>query len=300
MIKKVLLTGASGLIGLNLHKALLEKGYLVHVLSTRKSELPNYFYWNVYRQEIDPMCMQGVDAIIHLAGEAIVDKKWTEERKKQIIYSRTESTNLLCRTIASSQNHNIQSFICASAVGYYGNRADECLTEESSNGTGFLAECCYLWEKSVEPIENLGIRAVKLRTGIVLSKQGGALSSFEKPIKYFVGCTIGNGKQWTPWIHLKDMVNLYLYALENNAVNGTYNACAPFPITNENLMKAIAKKINRPLWPLHVPEKVIELLMGTRSEAVLMSSNTSAQKTINTKFSFQYPHIETALNDLYQ
>jgi len=299
MAKKILITGASGLVGTELKKHVLSKGYEVSTLSRKKGNDPNSFVWDVYKGSIDANCLTGVDAIIHLAGEPVADKKWTDERKKQIIDSRVKSTDLLFKTIKAQPNHQIKSFISASAVGFYGDCGDEILTEESPNGYGFLAECCKLWEEAVDQGKKLSLRVVKLRTGIILSNDGGALPQLDKPVKLFAGAALGTGKQWTPWLHIDDMVEMYIEALENLKMEGCYNACAPFPVTNATLTKAIAGQLHRPFWPIKVPKKALELLLGERVDAVLMSNNTSAQKILDTGFKFKFTHLEDALKELY-
>ncbi|WP_231427509.1 TIGR01777 family oxidoreductase [Pedobacter sp. Leaf250] len=300
MVKKILITGATGLVGKELKKQLLNKGYDVNTLSRKRTSDPNNFVWDVYKGTIDAKCIEGIDSIIHLAGEPVADKNWTDERKKQIIDSRVKSTELLYQTIKSNPGHQIKSFISASAVGYYGDCGDEILTEDSSNGFGFLAECCKLWENAVDQGHKLSLRIVKLRTGIVLSNDGGALPQLDKSVKLFVGSALGTGKQWTPWLHVDDMVSMYIYAMENIEMESAYNACAPFPVTNTGLTKAVAKHLNRPFWPIKVPRKAIELLIGERAEAVLMSSNTSAQKILDAGFKFKFTDIDEALTNLYK
>ncbi|MFC3559887.1 TIGR01777 family oxidoreductase [Pedobacter jamesrossensis] len=299
MGKKILITGATGLVGTELKKHLLAKGYEVNTLSRKKTSDPNNYVWDIFKKEIDINALNNVDAIVHLAGEPVADKKWTEEQKKLIIDSRVKSTELIYDAIKTSKNHNIKSFISASAVGYYGDCGDEILTEESPNGFGFLAECCKLWENAVDEGKKLSLRIVKLRTGIVLSKNGGALPQLDLPVRLFAGSAIGTGKQWTPWLHNDDMVEMYIEAIENIKMEGSYNACAPFPVTNKALTKAIAKQLHRPFWPIKVPRSVIKLLLGERVEAVLMSNNTSAQKLLNAGFKFKFTRVEEALKNIY-
>jgi len=300
MAKKILITGATGLVGTELKKHLLNKGYEVNTLSRKKDNDANNFVWDVYKGTIEADCLNGVDAIIHLAGEPVADKKWTDERKKQIIDSRVKSTELLFKTIRSKPELQLKSFISASAVGFYGDCGDEILTEESPKGYGFLADCCKLWEDAVDQGKKMSLRVVKLRTGIVLSNDGGALPQLDKPVKLFVGAGLGTGKQWTPWLHIDDMVEMYIEAIENPKMEGCYNACAPFPVTNIALTKAIAKQLRRPFWPIKVPKKALELLLGERVDAVLMSNNTSAQKILDAGFKFKFTHLDDALKDLYK
>lgn len=301
MAKKILITGATGLVGTALKKQLLTLGYTVNTLSRRKENNDhNAFLWDVYKQEIDSDCIHGVDAVVHLAGEPVADKKWTAERKKQIIDSRVKSTELLFKTIKANPDHQIKSFISASAVGYYGDCGDEILTEESPNGYGFLAECCKLWEDAVDEGKKLSLRIVKLRTGIVITKAGGALPQLDLPVRFFAGSALGTGKQWTPWLHIDDMVNMYIDAIENLKMEGNYNACAPNPATNTNLTKTIAKVLHRPFWPIKVPKAILDLILGDRTEAVLMSNNTSAQKILDTGFKFKFTQLIDALKDIYR
>ncbi|WP_231464446.1 MULTISPECIES: TIGR01777 family oxidoreductase [unclassified Pedobacter] len=300
MAKKILITGATGLVGSSLKKLLLSKNYEVNTLSRKPEKEANAYQWDVYKQEIDSRCLDGVDAIIHLAGEGVVDKKWTAERKQQIIDSRVKSTALLYKAIAENKNHQIKTFISASAVGYYGDCGDEILTEDSPNGFGFLADCCQLWENSVDEGKKHSLRVVKIRTGIVLAKDGGALPPLALPVKLFAGAAIGTGKQWVPWLHIDDMTGIYLEALENIKMAGSYNACAPFPVTNKGLTKAIAKELGRPVWPINVPKKALEIIMGERADAILMSNNTSAQKLLDAGYIFKFTQIQDALKNIYK
>ncbi|UKT63082.1 TIGR01777 family oxidoreductase [Pedobacter mucosus] len=299
MAKKILITGATGLIGKELKNHLLSKGYEVNTLSRKNNNELNNYIWDVNKEEIDKNAFTNVDTIIHLAGEPVADKKWTDERKKQIIDSRVKSTELLYNSLKSLPNHQVTSFISASAVGFYGDRGDEILTEESESGQGFLAEACILWENAVDQGNNLKLRVVKLRTGIVLSNDGGALPQLDKSVKLFVGSSLGTGKQWTPWIHIDDMVEMYIEAITNLEMENSYNACAPFPVTNSALTKAIAKHLHRPFWPIKVPKAALNLLLGERAETVLMSNNTSAQRILDAGFKFKYTHLDDALGKLY-
>ncbi|WP_443937725.1 TIGR01777 family oxidoreductase [Pedobacter sp. MW01-1-1] len=300
MVKKVLISGSTGLIGKALTEKLLLDGYELNLLTRKKSTAPNTFFWNVKTGEIDLNCLSGVDAIIHLAGEPIMDKKWTVERKKLLISSRVKSTELLLHALKSTPNHQVKTFISASGVGYYGDCGDEILTENNPVGYGFLAECCRHWEQSVEEGKKYSLRTVQLRTGIVLARGGGALEQLALPIKLFAGAALGTGKQWIPWIHIDDIVALYHFALCHPNLEGAFNACAPFPVTHFGFTKALAKQLKRPVWPFSVPSSVIKKLLGARSEALLMSTNTSAQKALNAGFNFKFTYLSDALNHLYQ
>jgi uncharacterized protein (TIGR01777 family) len=299
MEKRVLITGATGMIGKKLVPALIEKGYQVSMLSRNARPLPNtrVFLWNVENQTIDSSCFDGVSAIIHLAGENIASKRWTAQRKQQILDSRVNSTKLLYKGLAS-RNHNVDTLISASAVGYYGDRADEMLTEISAPGDDFLASCCVQWEAAVDEGTAHHLRLVKLRTGFILDKADGGLPLMALPVKMFFGAALGSGKQWIPWIHLHDMINLYIHALEN-ALQGVFNAAAPAPVTNKTFTKILAHTLQRPVWPLHVPAAVIKTIMGEMSAVALSSNRTSAQKVLNTGFNFRYNQLQDALAEIY-
>lgn len=300
MKKQILVTGATGLVGKKLIRTLVQMGHSVSVLSRRQVNIPNVkvFIWDVYKQQIDPTCMKGIDTVIHLAGEPIAAKKWTKERKQQIIDSRVLSTQLLHSAI-KSHGSSVEDFISASAVGYYGNRADELLREDSGNGTGFMARCCKLWEDAVDEGSAMGLRVVKLRIGFILAKGEGALATMDKPIRYFVGAPLGTGEQWIPWVHIDDIVAMFIHAMNRSDLAGAYNATAPFPVSNATLTKAIAKALHKPVWPIKVPEKVLEMILGKMSAVVTLSNNTSAQKLLDSDFLFKYTHLEDALADIY-
>jgi len=299
MEKQVLITGATGMIGQALVPALIKKGYKVSILSRRARPLPNtrVFLWNVEDQTIDTACFKGVSAIIHLAGENIAGARWTAKRKQQIVDSRVNSTRLLLQGLSNCE-HQVTSIISASATGYYGNRGDEILTEDSGRGDDFLATCCAQWEAAVDEFETQQLRIVKLRTGFILDKKKGGLPLMALPVKLCFGASLGTGKQWVPWIHLDDMVNMYIHALEN-PIEGTFNATAPTPVTNSGLTRTLAKVLGRPVWPIHVPAAVIQTLMGEMSVVALTSTNTSAQAILNTGFTFKFNLLQDALADIY-
>ncbi len=298
--RNILITGASGLIGTRLIKNLLEKGHRVSVLSRQNSNFKGVssFNWDIDKQLIDLKAFEGIDTIIHLAGAGIADKRWTKQRKQEIVDSRIRSTQLLYHTIDAIKAP-VKTFISASAVGYYGDRNDEILYEESESGTGFLADCCKQWEAAVDEGLKSGIRVVKLRIGIVLSKQGGALSELARPVSFFVGAPLGSGKQWMPWIHLTDLVSIFEKAIENSDYSGTFNACTPYPVTNYEFTKILAKKLFRPVWPVNVPEFVLKTMLGEMSTVILNSTRTSPQKLMDMGFRFRYQGLDAALSEIY-
>jgi uncharacterized protein (TIGR01777 family) len=300
MSKNILITGATGSVGKELIPALQALGHRISILSRKEMEIEgiNTFLWDVEHQKIDKKAFDQIDTIIHLAGEAIADKKWTDERKKEIIESRVASARLLYQTIKET-NAPVTTFVSASAVGYYGDRRNEILTEDREPGTGFLSECCVKWEAAADEGIEMGIRVVKVRIGLILSKDYGALPALEKPIKFFVGAPLGSGKQWLPWVHMDDVVKIFVTAVENPSFVGAYNACAPFPVTNKLLTKTIAGKLNRPVWPIHVPKFMLKTLMGEMSILALMSNNTMAKKLLDTGYKYAYVNLDAALDSIY-
>lgn len=301
MNKHVLITGATGMIGQKLIRILLDKGHKVAILSRKKVTIKDVkvYLWDVGESKIDANCLSGVDTIIHLAGENIASEKWTEARKKKIIDSRVLSAQLLYKTI-KKQKVAVKNFISAAAVGYYGDAGDELLTEDSPNGTGFLARCCREWETAADEGLAMGIRVVKWRIGFILARNEGALKAMDQPIRYFAGAGLGSGKQWVPWVHIDDILQMFSQSVENQSYSGAYNACAPYPASNLALTKAIAKQLHRPVWPINVPEFVLKIILGELSEVVLISNNASPKKLLDTGFKFKYPQLESALSDIYR
>lgn len=300
MQKHILLTGGSGLIGGNLTKLLLDKGYEVSHLSRSPEKDPRVktYLWDVHKGEIDEACINGADTIIHLAGAGIADKRWTNKRKQELVESRTKSIRLIYELLRKKE-HKVTSVISASATGYYGDRGDILLTEDSKPADDFLAECCIAWEKAVDEGEELGLRIVKFRTGVVLNKKGGALPQLANPVKWYVGSPLGDGKQWIPWIHWHDVVKLYLYAIMHNKLTGTFNMVAPVPVTNEEMVRAVAKQLHKPLWAPKVPAFALNLLLGEMSMIVLGSTKVSPQKIKENGFKFEYTELEGALKEIY-
>jgi uncharacterized protein (TIGR01777 family) len=298
--KGILITGGSGLLGKELTDALLLQGYTVCHLSRSPGKNPQVktFLWDVNKGTIDKDCLNGIDTIIHLAGAGIAEKRWTEERKKLLIESRTRSIGLIYE-LMKVQPNQVKSVISASATGYYSNRGDETLTEESSPAHDFLGTCCIDWEQEVDKGLQMGLRILKYRTGVVLTKQGGALPQLALPVKLGIGSPLGSGKQWVPWIHHRDVLDMYLHGIENHYLSGVYNMVAPQPATNKELSKAVAKQLHKPFRAPNVPALVIKLIFGEMATVVLGSTKVSAQKIIAAGFQFKYPDVTSALKEIY-
>jgi uncharacterized protein (TIGR01777 family) len=298
--QRILLTGGSGFIGSHLTMQLLEKGHKVSHLSRSSGSNPQVktYLWDVNKGQIDEHCLDGVDTIVHLAGAGIAEKRWTDKRKKELIDSRTKSIGLIYQLIKNHPNQ-VKTIVSASATGYYSNRGDELLTENSKPAHDFLGTCCVEWGAAVDAGEAFGLRILKFRTGVVLNKKGGALPKLALPIKFGVGSSLGSGRQWIPWIHWQDVVDMYLQGIENNNLEGVYNMVAPNPVTNKQLTQATAKQLHRPLWLPKVPAFLLKLLLGEMSLVVLGSTKVSAQKIEDAGFVFKYPDIETTLKQIY-
>jgi uncharacterized protein (TIGR01777 family) len=300
MSKHILLTGGTGLLGRELTRALLDKGYEVSHLSRKPGNDPRIstYLWDIHKGQIDEKCLDGVDTIIHLAGAGIADKRWTDERKKELIESRTKSIGLIYK-LMKKREHQVTAVISASGVGYYSDRGDELMTEDSPPANDFIANCCIQWEQAVDEGEQFGLRLLKFRTGIVLSQDGGALPQLAGPVKFGIGSPLGTGKQWMSWIHELDTINMYLFGIENPELSGVYNMAAPNPATNKQLTRAVAKQLHRPLWAPNVPAFAIKLLFGEMGSVVLGSTKVSAQKIETAGFKFKYPDLEGALKEIY-
>lgn len=289
------------MIGTHLTPLLQKKGYRVIHLSRSipKNRVIETFLWDVKKQIIDERAVQQADCIIHLAGAGIADKKWTTDRKKEIIDSRVDSIHLLFKTIQKT-NATINCFVSASAVGIYGAVTSETIFSENDlPATDFLGITCKLWEGAAETIAKLGIRTVKLRTGVVLSEKEGALKKMAKPIKLFVGSALGSGKQYIPWIHLDDICNIYLKAIEDTTMQGAYNAAAPEHMTNACFTKVLAKILHRPLVMPAVPSFVLKFMFGEMSDVILKGSRVSSEKLMAEGFTFKYTKLSAALKDIF-
>lgn len=295
--KTILITGASGLIGTRLTKMLEQNGHHVrHLSRTKKDNSVSSFTWDIEKKHIDKGVFDSVDAVIHLTGAGIADKPWTAKRKQQILESRTNSTALLFDTLKATQ-HTVHTFISASAIGYYG-FGDGIFSEDSEPGNDFLADVVRRWEAQADKIQSLSIRTVKIRTGIVLSKDGGALKEITKPVRFGVGAVLGTGKQHMSWIHIDDLSQMFMYALMNDKINGAYNAVSPTWTTNEELTKGIARVLKKPLWLPPVPGFVLKILLGEMADLVLKGSKISSDKIQQAGFKFKFPLLEGALENL--
>jgi uncharacterized protein (TIGR01777 family) len=295
-MKKVLITGGTGLIGKRLSFLLKSRGYEVRILS--RSDRPKSYYqtfvWNVTEQYVNDSAFEGLNHIIHLAGAGIVDKRWSEKRKKEIIHSRVASTNLLYNTVKRLETP-LSSFISASATGYYGSVTTKTIFEEVDNpATDFLGKVCSLWEDSIFQFNNIKIRTVAFRTGIVLSKDGGALKKMKTPII----TPLGDGKQYMPWIHIDDLCELYIKEIEDDQFKGAFNAVSSEHISNLSFSKKISKIFRYPFLPMGAPSFILQIIFGEMSTIILNGSRICAKKIKQTGFKFKFENLEKALKNL--
>lgn len=304
----VLITGGTGLIGKNLTKHLTSKGYEIIIVSRKPAHASDdpkisFANWNVEEQKIDSDAIAKADYIINLAGAGVMDKKWSEKYKKEIVESRTKSSKLLINALQKNTNH-VKAIINSSAIGWYGGDTKPLLhangfIETDPADKKFLGETCRLWEESVEPVTKLNKRLVKLRTGIVLSNDGGAFTEFKRSLSFGIAAILGIGKQMISWIHMDDLCRLYIYAIENENLSGSYNAVAPLPVSNKTLILKLAKRIRGQFYiPIHVPQFLLKLILGERSIEILKSATVSCEKIKATGFTFLYPSIDAALKEL--
>lgn len=301
--KKILITGATGMIGTRLTSLLLEKGHEVsHLSRSQKAGSPvPVFLWDPARNEIDQLATENIDVIIHLAGAGIADKRWTAKRKKEILESRTLTTNLIRHTISAQGQHQVKVFISASGIDYYGTKNSGAAFKESAppGGEDFMSQVAIAWEKEADAFSEMGVRVVKIRTGVVLSRESIALRKISLPVKLFVGAPLGTGDQYFNWIHLEDLCEIYLKAVEDSSMQGAYNAVSPDPVTNRELTKAIAKVLGRPLWLPAVPGFVVRLIAGEVADVVLKGGEVSADKIQQEGFAFRFNTLRSALRDIY-
>ncbi len=297
---KILISGGSGLIGSRLTQLLLNKNHEVVHLS-RKENLGakvKVYHWDVAKGEVDYNAFAGADVVIHLAGAAIADKRWTIDRKREIIESRTKSAALLINGIMQ-QGIRPKVFIGASAIGYYGAlSSNQQQKEEAVAATDFLGESCRLWEEAYALLPDEVVRKVIIRVGVVLAANGGALIKMAGPVKAGIGSALGHGKQMIPWIHIDDICGIFLKAMEDETMKGIYNGVAPAPVTNRELTRSMARVLNKPFFMPALPGFVLKLFFGEMAAMFLEGSAVSAEKIKAAGYKFQYESPEAALKDL--
>jgi uncharacterized protein (TIGR01777 family) len=298
---KILIAGATGLVGKALVELCHNKGYSVNYLTTSKEKIVNKenykgYYWNPKKGEIDTNCFNEIDVIVNLAG-ATIAKRWTTSYKKEILQSRIESSRVLFEGLKKTATR-VRQYITASAIGVYPNSTTAIYDESyDSISKTFLGKVVSAWEKSADVFKELNITVTKVRIGLVLSSKGGALEAMIKPIKFGIGSPLGSGKQWQSWIHIDDLTRLIMHCIEQNK-EGIYNAVSPNPVTNKDLTEKIAKTIDKPFWMPNVPKFILKIVLGEMHILLIESQKVSAKKVIESGFTFNYQDIEKALVDL--
>jgi uncharacterized protein (TIGR01777 family) len=303
MRKKILISGATGLIGTLLTKNLKDDDYDITIftrdIESAKKRNPyasEYVLWDFHEPESWYKYLEDKYAIVHLAGANLFDKRWTEDYKKVLYNSRVLSTRNLINAI-EKLSKKPELFICASGISYYGDSGEQILTEDSVPGNDFLAKLTLDWEKEAAKVEPLGIRRVSVRTGIALSKDSGALKLMLPIFKLFVGGTPGNGKQWFPWIHIQDLINIYRFVIENSSINGPVNAVSANPVTMKEFVKTLGHIMKRPSI-FKVPKFAVKIVLGEFAEYVTVSTRGVPQKLLENNFKFQFGDLEAALDDI--
>jgi uncharacterized protein (TIGR01777 family) len=298
LVKHILITGASGLVGTRLTEILLERGYSVaHLGRSRKEGKIKSFVWNVDNFVMEPSALKGITTIINLAGAGVNDKRWSEKRKNEILDSRVNAAALIYKELKMG-HHNVTSVISASAVGYYGVDGEKVFVESDPPAHDFMAEVSRQWEAEIKKIRSLEVRVVKFRFGIVLSDKGGALKEMAKPIKLFAGSPLGSGQQYVSWIHIDDLCEMIIKAIEDEQMDDVYNAVSPHPATNRELTNAIAKILKRPLILPPIPAFALKLILGDMAFYVLNGSKVSPAKIQEAGFKFKFADLDAALRDL--
>ncbi len=298
---RVLITGATGLIGKEIVKQCLKQNIDVHYLTTSHSKIEekdNYkgFYWNPRQGEIDISAIQGVDAIIHLAGSTIA-KRWTQSYKTEILESRVLTGNILFNTLQKNKHH-IKQFISSSGVNIYPSDLKKTYSEDFKGvDDSFLGNVVVSWEEVADKFSLLNLKVAKIRTRMVLDENQGALPQIIKPIKLGAGAALGSGKQWQSWIHIEDIAGLYIHVLKNN-LEGIYNAVAPEPVTNGKMTKVLAKHLNKPLILPNVPEFALKLTLGEMATLLTSSQKVSSKKIEEKGFNFNFPDFKAAIQDI--
>ena len=298
-MKNILIAGGTGLIGLRLSRLLRGIGYNVTHLSRRadyNAEFPS-FAWQPEKGFVDKNAFADVDVVINLSGAGIVDKRWTAERKRLLIESRTLGNRLIAKFL-KTEKHKVTAYISASAIGFYADRGADLMTENDIAGEGFLAECSMAWEKAIGEVQQTGVRTVVLRIGIVLDTEGGALPEMLKPFLFRLGTYFGDGQQYVSWIHANDLCRMFAFAVGNDEMSGTFNAVAPQPETNYEFTKAIAKAKGSGYLLLPAPSFALRLALGEMASTILGSTNVSSQKIEKQGFKFVFRDADSALSDL--
>lgn len=300
-METILITGGTGVIGRHLSRSLAEKGYKVCILGRSEIKVPGIrqYSWDPVRNKIDPEAVAAADCIIHLAGANLGEKRWSKKRKKELYDSRIKTGELILENVKTSGN-KLTAFISASAIGYYGmTTSGKIFSESDEAAPDFTGELCRHWENMAERFSETGARTVRIRSGVVLTARGGALSRISTVARAGLASPLGTGKQYFPWIHVDDLCGIYTKAVADTALNGAYNAVAPEQITNRDFMKAVARALKKPFIAPNVPSFVMKLVFGEMAGMLLEGSRVSPEKIISSGYDFRFKSVEAALKNLF-
>jgi len=294
----ILIAGGTGLIGSRLSEMLRTKGHNIRLL-TRSPKGADQYFWNPAAGEIDLAALKEVDIVVNLAGAGIADGRWTAARKKELVESRVQSAGLLFREIAQMSTRP-KAYLSASAIGIYGNSGEAWMREDSAPVEhSFMVDCCQQWESSADQFTQLGMRVVKFRIGVVMAKAGGALAEVVKPLHFGLGTYFGDGQAWWSWIHRDDVCSAFVWAIDNQSVEGVFNLSAPLPSRGIDLVKSSAKAMKQPAIFLPAPAFALRMFLGEMSAVILNSNRVSSEKLTQAGFEFQYPALDAALRDIF-
>lgn len=296
--ERILITGGSGLIGSRLTELLASKGWEVaHLGRSKKSTLAKHFTWNIDNGRVEENALDNVHTIVHLAGASVGSGRWTRSRKKEILDSRILSTRLLLEAVRKTRE--VKTLITASGVNYYGYDRGKTFSEEDPGGHDFLSTVTQAWEREADRFADHGVRVVKLRIGMVLSRQGGALPRLALPVRLFVGAPLGRGHQVYSWIHIDDLCGIIIKAIKDQSMVGAYNAVAPSPVTNGEMTRALAASLRRPLWLPSVPGIILRLVLGEMADIALEGNRVSCERILSSGYRYRFPNITSALKEIY-
>ncbi|HUQ92970.1 MAG TPA: TIGR01777 family oxidoreductase [Bryobacteraceae bacterium] len=293
------LTGASGFLGNRLVARLLESGHRLRILGRHKpatlAEGVSFYHWDVLQGPPPPEALEAAEAVIHFAGEPVA-QRWSPQAKERIRKSRIDGTHALIHGIGRL-SRKPKAFIGASAIGYYGDRGEEILTETSAAGSGFLADICVAWEQAEQKAQSIGLEVTRLRLGVVLGPNGGALGKMLLPFRLGIGGPIGNGRQWMSWVHVEDVVGMIEFLLAQPAGSGVFNVTSPSPVRNAGFAKALGQALHRPAF-LPVPVRVLKLLYGEMADMVIASQRVEPMAAQRAGYRFRFHDVKSALDDL--